>query len=177
MTADPASKKRTAAITGIFDFGGRYGRKQFWLGALGLVALLIAGLIAASTVMRPTGPRGAEVALTFALAAPFVWFYCKLIVHRLHDLGWSGWWLLLLGPVLIPLPLWMMHETHAVYHRIEQSYAAQQAIKPYVASLQYGALALFVGGFVLMGCLRGTRGPNRYGPDPVSRPPDGIPAP
>ena len=35
---------------------------------------------------------------TVVLSIPLVWFYCKLIVHRLHDLGWSGWWFLLLGP-------------------------------------------------------------------------------
>jgi uncharacterized membrane protein YhaH (DUF805 family) len=132
-------------------------------------------LMAMSVLMRPTGAAGGEIALIFLFAMPLVWFYCKLIVHRLHDLGWSGWWFLLLGPILIPLPIWMMHETHAVYHRIEQSYAAQQAIKPYVASMQYGAFLLFFGGFILMGCLRGTKGPNKYGPDPISQPPDGKP--
>ena len=159
----------------IFSFRGRYGRKQFWLGALGLLALLIFMLMAMSVLMRPTGAAGGEIALIFLFAMPLVWFYCKLIVHRLHDLGWSGWWFLLLGPIIIPLPICMMHETHAVYHRIEQSYAAQQAIKPYVASMQYGAFLLFFGGFILMGCLRGTKGPNKYGPDPISQPPDGKP--
>lgn len=160
-----------------FDFRGRYGRGKFWLGALGLLALLIFTIMAASVLMNPTGAGGGELALIFLFGIPFIWFYCKLVVHRLHDLGWSGWWFLLLGPIFIPLPIWMMNETHAVYHRIEQSYAAQQAIKPYVASLQYGALLLFAGGFVLMGCLRGTKGPNKYGPDPHAAADAPTPAP
>jgi len=169
--------ERDAVRRHLFDFRGRYGRKQFWLAALGLVVMSILLFMAAGVLMNPTGADAGQLTLIVAFAGIFLWFYSKVIIHRLHDLGWSGWWFLLLGPLMIPLPIWMMNETHAVYHRIEQSHAAQQAIKPYVASLQYGALLLFIGGFVLMGCLRGTKGPNKYGPDPNAAADAHMPAP
>lgn len=163
--------QREAVRRYLFDFRGRFGRRQFWLGAFGLAAALIAVLFAAAALMNPAGTGGGQLVLLAGTAGILLWFYCKLIVHRLQDFGWSGWWFLLLGPILLPLPVWMMHESSDVYRRIEQSHAAQQAIKPYVESMQWGAFLLFFGGFLLMGVLRGTRGPNKYGPDPLDAPP------
>jgi uncharacterized membrane protein YhaH (DUF805 family) len=160
-------KRLAAAGRWLLDFSGRYGREKFWLGALGLLALLIFTLMAMSVLMRPTGAGGGEIALIFLFAIPFVWFYCKLIIHRLHDLGWSGWWFLLLGPILIPLPIWMWVEGHT-----QEAYN-----RGHDAALEFGAYAIFLGGFILMGCLRGTVGPNKYGPDPLAKIPPPVSPP
>jgi uncharacterized membrane protein YhaH (DUF805 family) len=116
--------------------------------------------------MSTTGGKGGEIFVIFALLLPFFYFYVRLLARRLHDFGWSGWWAVPLTGVLVALPVWMLMETHDVYRRIEQSYAAQQAIKGYVSALWWGAMLLFFGGWILLGSLRGMRGPNKYGPDP-----------
>ena len=101
------------------------------------------------------------------LSIPFLWFYCKLIVHRLNDLGWSGWWFLLLGPLLTPLQMWMWVEGHT-----QQAYDRGHDVV-----LEFGAYAIFFGGFILMGCRAARRGltstaPTRFPIRTPRRPPD-----
>ena len=153
---------------GLRAFNGRYGRKKFWLGALGLLALMIVMLIVFGPMMATTGGNRGGMALIALLSIPFFLLYAKLIVHRLQDLGWSGWWFLLLGPLLIPLPMWMWTEAH--------TQAAANSGSDF--ALEFGGYAIFFGGFILMGCVRGTNGPNKYGPDPIpksSPPGDALP--
>ena len=152
-------------------FHGRYRRRKFWLLSLALPALLIFILPPLAAMSDPKGGGGA-VAL-FVMALPFLWLYGKLIAHRLHDLGWPGWWSL----VFVLLPIFMFRESYAIYDRIEQSYEVQQAFKPYVIFMLLGSFAIFIGGFIVVGCLRGTRGPNKYGPDPRGDPKSGEPKP
>jgi uncharacterized membrane protein YhaH (DUF805 family) len=116
-------------------------------------------------------PRGGQggPALLVLLALLLIGLYGKLVIHRLHDLGLSVRWFLLLGPLLIGLPILMYRESNDVYLRIEQSYVAQQAVQGYVLFMLVGSFALFIGGFVVLGCVPGTNGPNRYGPDPRKR--------
>jgi uncharacterized membrane protein YhaH (DUF805 family) len=141
-----------------FSQSGRYARKKYWLGALGLLALMIVMLMALGPLMSSKGsPGGGPLVSITLLSIPFIGLYAKLIIHRLHDLGWSGWWFLLLGPLLIPLPIWMWmeaHTQHAVNNKTD-------------FLLEFGAYGIFLGGFILLGCIRGTVGQNEYGPDPV----------
>jgi uncharacterized membrane protein YhaH (DUF805 family) len=146
-----------AFLKSLTNFRTRYSRSKFWLGALGLLGLMIFMVLPLAAMNNPTGGSGGPAGL-IVLSIPFLWFYCKLIVHRLHDLGWSGWWFLLLGPLLTPLPMWMWVEGHT-----QQAYDRGHDVV-----LEFGAYAIFFGGFILMGCLRGTKGPNKYGRDPIS---------
>src|SRR3977135_3617917 len=67
-------------------------------------------------------------------------------IKRLHDRDKSGWWLLIF--YLLP----------AVFDGIGRSG---------VPALSLVAFAISIWGFVELGCLRGTDGPNTYGPDPL----------
>lgn len=43
-----------------------------------------------------------------ALAAGLLWLVAVVVpalVRRLHDIGWSGWWLAIMAPALLPLLL------------------------------------------------------------------------
>jgi len=115
-------------------------------------------LIVFAPMMTSAGGGSGGFAVIAVLAIPFFWLYAKLIIHRLHDLNGSGWLFLLLGPILIPLPIWMWLEAHT-------QHAADTKMD---GPLEFGAYAIFFGGFILLGCLRGTKGANSYGPDPVS---------
>jgi uncharacterized membrane protein YhaH (DUF805 family) len=157
----PASGVSENRSRSLVKLQGRFARRHFWLGALGVLALWILMFIPLVEMSRPTGSGGEAMALLILI--PLLWLHCALVVLRLHDLGWSGWWCLLLGP----LPVLMFYESFAVYGRVEQSYEAQQWIKPYVLFMLLGGLVLFFGSFILLGCRRGMVGPNKYGPDPV----------
>ncbi len=93
---------------------GRIGRMQF-IKQLLLSLVSTVAIVFLAVWADPERREGAGIAgflIFLAIAA-------RTASTRLHDLGWSGWWLV----TLVPVPL------------------------------------LFI--------LRGTRGPNRYGPDPL----------
>lgn len=93
-----------------FRFGGRMGRGDY--NSVNLVALLL--LLASNVIfvlplftMKITGPVGfATIPLGWnawvagVLFTAAMWIAVSSTVRRLHDFGWSGWWLAL---VLSPL--------------------------------------------------------------------------
>ena len=88
----------------LFGFGGRIGRRTWWLW--GVAAPL--GLALYFTVLlRVVGvsPRATEVAVNLAL----LWPALAVSVKRWHDRGKSGWWVLV---ALVPFVgwLWMLVE-------------------------------------------------------------------
>jgi uncharacterized membrane protein YhaH (DUF805 family) len=91
------------------DFEGRVRRRHLWAlhsSVVGLAAVIAFGNWATLGLLG-WGLSNAIFAtlfflLTLAAAVP----YASVFVRRLHDLGWSGWWaLLLFVPVLGALML------------------------------------------------------------------------
>lgn len=89
-----------------------------------------------------------------ALGVYEIWVGIPLIVRRLHDLNRSGWWYLVLsfGPVILQGLL------QALFKNAEGLAAALSLLV---------SLAGFVAGILIM-CVKGTEGPNRYGEDPLA---------
>jgi len=75
-------------------------------------------------------------------------------VKRLHDRDRSGWWILLFyfGPTVLAAA---------------QNSTADGSLASTVLGL--GTFAIWVWALVELGFLRGTSGPNRFGPDPLKR--------
>ena len=71
-----------------FDFSGKEGRKVFWLFVLNVIIIgFVLGLI--SSILSSI--------FSIAMILPGL----GILVRRLHDAGFSGWWaLLLLVPVI-----------------------------------------------------------------------------
>src|SRR3954453_527657 len=146
-------------MTLLFSFTGRINRGKYWLAALIYVAVWTT-FIAVSLVWL--GGLNIDNLLSFAGAALLIWLVGLMLlflgtwsglavgVKRLHDRDKSGWWILLfwLGPGV--LGGWQ---------------TAPDTAGNLVLSLAAGAIAIW--GFVELGCLAGTPGPNRYGPDPL----------
>ena len=132
-------------------FEGRACRRDYWLCHIGLS--LILGIIVCC-IMFSRGPSVGEplglslftwtrdlLVSTIVCGVIYGFLMLPVCVRRLHDVGMSGWWLVLLwGGCWIP------------------------------------GLNIIAGiaCFVILGCLDGTVGPNRFGDDPRRRQPWGA---
>lgn len=161
------------------DFRGRASKAEYWgfLGAQTVVCLICFGLALLSATKG--GMSGALSTLAWlavlglvilALALPTY----AVLARRLHDIGRSAVWMLLLVPGVfsqfsgfVTLGTLILHATGGGLTRdvIEQSLAADAAGSGLLA-LAAGACNLAL---LIMTVLPGQTGPNRFGPDPKDR--------
>jgi uncharacterized membrane protein YhaH (DUF805 family) len=129
-----------------FGFSGRLNRAKYWLVVVvNLVVLIGLGIVAFYVVgTPPLWGVFALVALVLAVSG------LAIGVKRLHDRDKSAWWLLLfyLGPSVLSSLGGLFGDAGAILFGL-------------------ASLALSIWTLVELGCLRGTDGPNRYGPDPL----------
>jgi uncharacterized membrane protein YhaH (DUF805 family) len=137
-------------------FRGRLRRRDFWIG---LVLLLLVEIVLSFVfvgIVRPTGPTGIELTTLWFALAILVWGSAALIVKRLHDRDKSALWHPLFGlaPVLC-YQLGVVYSSNIsnVLSRAQQGFWLLGAI-------------LWIWAIVGLGFMKGTPGPNRYGPDP-----------
>jgi uncharacterized membrane protein YhaH (DUF805 family) len=141
----------------LFSFEGRINRAKYWLAVLiyfvAAIVLALLGFMADQII--------GGVGLLYGIVGTVV--YVALLVSgiavgikRLHDRAKSGWWLLAFYvlPTLIMLIGTLL------------SWGVGSMVISGLFSLI--ALAISIWAFVELGCLRGTVGPNRYGPDPLT---------
>ena len=153
----------------LFSFHGRINRAKYWLAVLfwTVVDIVVFGFLAVSLAKdilalgsEPSGADIVRVILNFGMGIGLVcllvlvpgivsWF--AIGIKRLHDRDQSGWWMLLFffGPAVAT----------ALGHNSDSGALA--------LVLSLVSLGISIWAFVVLGCLRGTRGPNRYGPDPL----------
>ncbi|MDP2764986.1 MAG: DUF805 domain-containing protein [Brevundimonas sp.] len=147
------------AIGDVLAFRGRLTRLGYWRWQLALV-VIGAGLgYAPVAVAMAGGPRWLS-ALAFAPMAIALVASVGVVTRRLHDRGRGVGWLAVfaLAPwSLAGLSIWLAEGPVFV----DPTSAALAALAASLASL-----ALSFWGFVEIGLLRGTPGPNRFGPPP-----------
>ena len=152
----------------LFGFAGRINRGKYWLAVLvylavwtTFIALCLIWLGGANldNLLSVAGTALLLWLIGFILFIVLTWSGLAVGIKRLHDRDKSGWWILLfwLGPSI--LGGWQT--------------TGSNMGGGVVLSLVAGVIAIW--GFVELGCLRGTPGPNRYGPDPLAAP--GFPPP
>ena len=145
----------------LFSFQGRINRKPWWLVGLALLGIMLVLSIAVAVVagsailnddpMAMIGALGGMVIFFLVLMVPLIWIGLALGAKRLHDRNKSAWWLL----VFYVLP----GIVDGIGNYLGLSFIFTLA-----------AFALSIWGLVEMGFLRGTLGPNQYGPDPLQQP-------
>jgi len=138
----------------LFSFEGRISRKSFWLSGLALLGacLLVMGGLAAVLGKDAFDAQKEDMSHTLTMifhiaTLPFYWPTFALYLKRLHDFGQGrgGLW-----PILILTVL-----------------AVGFDFAGYDNALI--AVTLVAGGLVAtVGCIKGTPGPNQYGPDPLA---------
>jgi uncharacterized membrane protein YhaH (DUF805 family) len=139
------SVSATSIGTLLFSFRGRINRMPYWLVSLGMLIVMAAvfALVGVSGVLQ-------SAMLLLLLLIPSIWIGVALATKRLHDRNKSAWWLV----IFYVLP--------GILEGIE-GFAGDAGIVLLIASL-----ALSIWALVELGFLRGTPGPNDYGPDPLA---------
>ena len=131
------------------DFAGRSRRKEFWFFFVPLAAILIfTVLIIASAGLGNQGDLSDTASkvlggILLLTAIPTT----SLIVRRLHDQNRSGWFALI---GLAPLPATFVLEYMSVTN-------------PMIGRVALIAFAIML----IVMCIKGTSGANRFGPDPL----------
>jgi uncharacterized membrane protein YhaH (DUF805 family) len=151
----------------LFGFRGRANRAKWWLAVL--VSAIIG--VAASIVSGVTSDTVGAI-VTLIAFIPQLWISLAASVKRLHDLNRTGAWLILfyLGPVVLLVMFFFIVGIDALAtlmsdKPLDSAIAARVGITGAIVGLL--VLILGVWSFIWFGCLRGSVGPNQYGPDPL----------
>jgi uncharacterized membrane protein YhaH (DUF805 family) len=152
LTETPARSHFTTIINLLFGYDGRIGRLYCFLGFLGFVAIIsfLSGI--AEDVTAGTGDIGRYVALVF-IVGPGIWMHSAVTIKRLHDRDKSAPWYLIYG--IAPLVLFIA----AIYFYGVRAFEISSI-------LFFVSIAGLIWAIVELGFLRGTPGPNRFGPAP-----------
>jgi uncharacterized membrane protein YhaH (DUF805 family) len=161
----------------LFRFDGRISRTQYWLATLAILCCMILVLVSLVKLAIALDIRGSFSIYLVGISASirlvdgdqpptswffqivmapitcvFAWSYAAVSIKRLHDRNKSGWWIV---PFII---------APGLYSHFCNLLGASDAA-PFIGLAMLIAL---IWGFVEMCLLGGTRGPNRFGPDPLA---------
>ena len=136
----------------LFSFQGRLNRKPYWMTILAITVIIILLIVFALMMFgeQDFWAGGLLLAVLVIIYIPLIWISLAIGAKRLHDRDKSAWWLLLF--YLVPAVL-----STAGNHAGDLGFV-----------LHLASFAITVWAFVELGCLRGTVGPNRFGPDPLA---------
>ena len=87
-----------------------------------------------------------------------------LSCRRLHDLNCSGWWLLLVGVLLVPATFMIVLWLWLCLAFAKDPFS--RAFSPIFSVMSF-ALIFYLVFSIFLSTKRGTIGPNKYGPDPL----------
>jgi uncharacterized membrane protein YhaH (DUF805 family) len=142
----------------LFSFQGRLNRKPFLITniAIGVITtpLILLALGMAGELAPVMAGEPPSTLFNLACAIPTILFGLAIGAKRLHDRDKSAWWLVVL---------------YAIPQILSTASNWMEGVGFFILSLIN--MAIIVWAFVELVCLRGTPGPNRYGPDPL-----GVPA-
>jgi uncharacterized membrane protein YhaH (DUF805 family) len=156
MTA-AASPANESLLSHLFDPRGRSNRAKYWLGIV--IWLVIYAVLAAPYFVLSEQPPAVVLGIGALLVVALIAGTVSSIlfsIRRLHDRDKSGHW------------LWLYVAVPAVLNVAGNvvSLASPEAV--FVAlPLALVALGISIWMIVELGFFRGTRGPNRFGPDPL----------
>jgi uncharacterized membrane protein YhaH (DUF805 family) len=147
------------------SFEGRIGRKSYWIGTIILIVVMMVVmfgaifLIGGSIVANDFQTR----MVTFVLQLLFLYPSAALMVKRLQDRNRPSYFAAFM---LVPVILKGLTDLVGM-----TGDPLNQNALDYLFNIVIFAVGIWF--FIELGCLRGTVGPNQYGPDPLG----GAPAP
>jgi uncharacterized membrane protein YhaH (DUF805 family) len=135
------------------DFRGRSTRGEMFYFSL-LVAVFGIPALAVDLILPPHSSDWVILGITVLLLCPLL----ALCVRRLHDVGWSGWWIIFLLPAMA-LGAW--NRVQQLLHPFV--YPPPRLPLPLFVELLVGGLAIAVAILLLWD---GDPETSRYGPNP-----------
>jgi uncharacterized membrane protein YhaH (DUF805 family) len=144
----------------LFGFTGRLGRRDFWaLSVCALIGAIFINTLAVFAVALPLGQEYEQVdanprmePVHLAVLVLGIWAFAAISAKRMHDRGHSAWWVMAFSPLLLVILLPLLGPNPA----LESTFG--------IILLLCCPFALWL--IVQLGFLKGTPGPNRFGPDP-----------
>jgi len=138
----------------LFSTAGRVPRAKYWLALLFYALVVFVGFVCALLLITSSSSDIAAVLLYVGGGLLFLLLYFSanaVTIKRLHDRDKSGWWTV----PFVALPGLL--------------YGASNGLVTPTSStvLRIAALVLIFWGLIELGCIRGTRGPNCFGEDPL----------
>src|SRR5262245_28994941 len=149
------SSANESFLTHLFDPRGRTNRAKFWLATL-LYLLMYAVAFALFYLLAQQGMNVQAIGIQAITLVVGTVSSILIGIRRLHDRDKSGHWLWLF--ILVPGIL------SGVGAAISMTNPQAQAID---LLLEVASFAISIWALVELGFLRGTTGPNRFGPDPL----------
>jgi uncharacterized membrane protein YhaH (DUF805 family) len=138
-----------------FSFRGRVNRARFWLVLMSNMVLAFVGVF---IIVSALGLKDPDLMLV-AMAAWFVVLNVSTLAvaaKRLHDFDYRAWWLL--GMLAVIGVIMVLTDQFPIIFR-NQFYQVPSTIADNV--IVWVVIAV-------LGAIPGTRGPNRFGPDPLA---------
>jgi uncharacterized membrane protein YhaH (DUF805 family) len=154
-------------MTLLFSFEGRISRRSFWLG---LFLFVIAGLAISLPLGALVQPQGlASRLFLFVLSLGFCYPLAALVTKRLHDRDKPARprLHLFLGAVIFSS---LINATRIGFVVVQARGLQVELPGPAAYAVLAGCMLVSVVILFELGFLDGTRGPNRFGPDPRQRP-------
>jgi len=176
----------------LFGFSGRINRAKIWLFILIAIATAIVAVVIAafgfdwtatltslhaqaghvidySKVVKP-GCKGTISLAAFGalglIVLAYIWAALAIYAKRLHDRGKSAWWLLAYVALPIVLQGVSCHSLTGPYAHSGPNPVLHNLTLP--GQIAYWAgLAISIWVFIDLYCLKGSKGANRFGPDPL----------
>lgn len=163
----------------LFRFDGRINRAKYWLAALIILCWMVFVLvllavfgntfgiadrgyafdifgISASFQFTDHDPASKTTLfpqmVTIPMTVVFAWVYAATSIKRLHDRNKSGWW-------IVPFVV-----APGLFGRFEGWLGDSSA----ATVLGLAVFVFSAWGFIELAVLKGTRGPNRFGSDPLA---------
>jgi len=156
----------------LFSFSGRINRAKWWLSILIIVVIYMVVVVLSLII-----PSALVVSLLYiAFVIAYLWIALAAGAKRLHDLGRTGAWLVFfIGvPVLLFVVFIALVGMSAGLALIGGGASEAEMAEAFAQTGGLGLimgvlnLAVWIWALVWFGCLRGTAGPNQYGPDPLA---------
>jgi uncharacterized membrane protein YhaH (DUF805 family) len=146
----------------LFSFKDRLNRKHYWRALFFIVAPIAALAVVIRIIIPLLGgdvPESVKLLLGLIVMVPFAVAILAILIRRLHDLDYSGWWLLM--AFAIPFFSWTISE---IFGLVSPSWHNTRVVENRITDV------LLVAAVALLGILPGTVGPNRFdcAPSPVS---------
>jgi uncharacterized membrane protein YhaH (DUF805 family) len=140
----------------LFNPTGRTNRAKWWLAAL-IYTILYAAALGVLYALLTQGMSLPGLAIFGVVALVIMVSSILIAIRRLHDRDKSGHW------------LWLFFVLPGVLSGSANQVMASATSEALIAGLVLAlvSLGISIWAFIELGCLRGTQGANRFGPDPL----------